>query len=173
MRLRRGLPGSGARRPMPLCAGHPPRQDEGIAGDADGAPIREPAPTATGRNQGRERSSWSGEDRAWNGSTRTSPPAIWAGPETGCTACWPRDRTISGYGVNWPGCIPGSASRQWPAATGTWKPCRTPKCRRARRIFERSCGNDPLRILLALKFQGDIATVDADTRERLLNLQRE
>ncbi len=48
-----------------------------------------------------------------------------------------------------------------------------PEMQAACREFERSCGHDPLRMLLALKFKGDIGRLEACAQERLLALQNE
>ncbi len=49
---------------------------------------------------------------------------------------------------------------------------KTSAMREACLVFERSCGGDPLPILLALKFRGDPATLTAYPRGRLEDLQR-
>ena len=65
---------------------------------------------------------------------------------------------------------------QYPAMAGRYwylEEDRSPQMAQACRAFERSCGNDPVLMLLALKFQGDIEAIrDTFAGHALLALQK-
>ncbi len=62
---------------------------------------------------------------------------------------------------------PAMAGRYWYLEAN-----RTPEMQRACEAFERACGQDPLQILLALKFRGDLQSVqDSYARTTLLALR--
>jgi len=65
----------------------------------------------------------------------------------------------------------------YPAMTGRYwylEAEKTPEMQQACTAFEKSCGNDPLQILLALKFRGDPNALHSDfARQVLTSLQKE
>jgi hypothetical protein len=71
--------------------------------------------------------------------------------------------------VYWQLKYPAMAGRYWYLAEE-----KTPAMTEACRAFEKSCGNDPLQMLLALKFRGEFETIrDTSAGRSLLALQKQ
>ena len=86
----------------------------------------------------------------------------------GLIATYPNDLTLRRKlgQVYWHLQYPAMAGRYWYLEADP-----TPDMAAACRAFERACGEDPLQILQALKFRGDLATIDPSAARKLGALQ--